>query len=888
MQNNASTQPDVVKSRSISPIWFLPFIAAILAIWIIFQNLTHKNVEISIHFTNAASIIVDKTKIRYKGVSVGTVKKIQLDENNGVNVIAEIESHATFLLKQHSKFWLVYPKATLTSISGLDTLFSGSYIKLLPGDGEPATSFTATVEQPISIPDNALLINLKSKSAASINVGTPIFFKKIHVGEIASVKLDKQGEFVSIQAFIEKKYSHLVKANSKFWNISGLNANISRAGIDFSLDSLTTLIAGGITFNSPESSSPLTENKVYELFDNIKEAKQGLNITLKLNNTNNLPKNAGILFKGHGIGRLNNIDYDAEKQQFIAQATINPAYADLVTENATFWVEKTSVSFSKLENLGNIISGDFISFNHSDNYQNEQAQTTFTISENGTSAKDNLLIKLRADQANGLTEGAQVSYKGLTIGKIASINLTSDNQNIEALLSIKDEYAYLITSKSKFHLLSGVNVKASLQGLEVSSTPLQNVIQGGVALYNPPGAAKTDKDSPIKNNSLFYLYPTKEMAKLGKHKFTAPIKLSLLSKEAPTVSAGSPVYYQKLKVGEVNSVKLHDSSLMQTNIQIDPKYKHLINNKTVFWNSSGIQVNAGVSGLEVNADSLLSIAAGGITLGFSNVAVNNKVSSGQYRLFDNKTQATQPVQQISLIFDNAYDLKVGNKVKLKGLDIGEISQLSLDNQNNVIVTLDINNQYFDKIAKQGTRFWIVRSEISLSGTKNLSTLISGVYLNTEPGNGQKTTRFKGESAAPTLALEQQGLTVVLLADNAGSTDVASPVYHRQIQIGEVTEKRLQKDADGVEILLNIYPEYTHLIRKNSIFWPASGFNLDIGITGIALTSTSLTSLVKGGISMSTPDDEKLQPASKNNAVYSLKTEMDDDWLQWKLKIPHNN
>ena len=127
--------------------------------------------------------------------------------------------------------------------------------------------------------------------------------------------------------------------------------------------------------------------------------------------------------------------------------------------------------------------------------------------------------------------------------------------------------------------------------------------------------------------------------------------------------------------------------------------------------------------------------------------------------------------------------------------------------------------------------------------------------------------------------------VILLADNAGSTDIGSPVYHRQIQIGEVLDKQLSSDASEVEITLNIYPQYAHLVRVNSIFWPASGFNLDIGITGAALKATSLTSLVKGGISMSTTDKEALQPASKAYQRFTLQKEMQENWLEWKLAIP---
>ncbi|WP_413698881.1 MlaD family protein [Psychromonas sp. KJ10-10] len=128
----SNTHASSVKIKSISPIWFLPIVVAMLGFWILFQNVTNANTTINIHFQHADSIIVDKTRIRYKGVIVGTVKRVELDSESGVNVIAEIEAHAKFMLRQGTQFWLVSPKASLTSISGLDTLFSGSYINLTP------------------------------------------------------------------------------------------------------------------------------------------------------------------------------------------------------------------------------------------------------------------------------------------------------------------------------------------------------------------------------------------------------------------------------------------------------------------------------------------------------------------------------------------------------------------------------------------------------------------------------------------------------------------------------------------------------------------------------------------------------------------------------------
>lgn len=874
------------KKHVFSSIWFLPFIAALLGGWILFQHLTHANAEIKIHFANAESIIVDKTKVRYKGVIIGTVKRVELDEKSGVNIIAEIESHATFMLREKTTFWLVSPKASLTSVSGLDTLFSGSYINLQPGNGDKSNTFNALNEQPINIPDNALLVNLESETAGSISVGTPIFFKKIKVGEVAQVRLSQNEQHINVKVFIENKYSHLIKNKSKFWNISGLEANISRTGIDFKLDSISSLIAGGITFSSPKNSQSITGNETFKLFASIDKTEMGLPIELTLNNITNLPKGAGILFKGHGIGRITDIEYSTEHQEFIAKAVINPQFSEMITEGAQFWLEKTTISFSKIANIGNIISGDYIAFLPAKSASKDTKKIThFQILETQKPTVPVLSLNLLTENASGLNSGDSITYQGIKIGKISHLDFSDNGQFVDVSVNINYPYQYLINKDSEFYLLSGLKIKASLNQVNIQTQPLENIVSGGIGLYNATPISKQAKASKFDHRQQFRLYPSKEMAKLGKNVFSKSLIISLLSKDLPSVSEGSPVYYHKFPIGEVTSFAIDDSSLIRTELKIKSEYKHLIKDNSVFWNVSGFDINAGLSGIKIKAESLLAIASGGIAVDTSDTDIDNRYTNGSYKLFDNFQQATQKPKVITIIFDQSYDLQVGSKLKIKGLVIGEIKTLTLDNKNRVQAKAELNPQFAKQVTHKNSRFWIVRSELSLSGAKNLSTLISGVYLNVMPGTGAFTTQFIGEEKAPKITSDKIGLSVILLADNAGSTDIGSPVYHRQIQIGEVTDKQLNSNASGVEIILNIYPKYAYLIRENSIFWPASGFNLDIGITGAALKATSLTSLLKGGISMSTDDSQDLHPASKPLAHFTLKKEMDDDWLEWKLAIP---
>lgn len=883
----SKTEATIVKSQTISLIWFLPAVAALLGAWFLFQNITHANTTIKIHFEHAESIIVDKTKLHYKGVIIGTVKKVELDATSGVNIIAEVESHAKFMLRKGTKFWLVSPEASLTAITGLDTIFSGSYINLQRGDGEYTTNFTAQTEQPINIPENAGLINLQSNNAGSINVGTPLFYKNIQVGEVAAIRLDRSGQTVNISAFVHGDYRHLVKNDSKFWNISGLSANISPTGIDISLNSITSLIAGGITFSSPEAGEKLSSDTQFQLFNNIDESKTGLSIELITNQINNLPKGAGILFKGLGIGRITDIQYSIKDEQFIVSALINPQFSDLITDGSRFWIEQTSLTFAKIKNIGNVIKGDYIAFQPVENSQlkNRKKSTRFIIQQAAPAKASVLSLVVLTEDATGLNPEAPVSYQGIKIGQITAVNFSEKEGFIAVQIDINHQYHYLINKNSQFYLLNGVNFKASLKGVEIQSAPLENVISGGIGLYNQKPANKSSTVALFNKDQLFRLYPSKALVKVGLNVFSQPDTIDLLSRELPSVTEGSPVYYRKLPIGEVSHFSIDNSGLMQTTLSIKGQYKHLINDRSVFWNISGFSADAGLTGLKIHAESLLSIAAGGIAVGPGNREIVNKYSNGKYKLFDNQKLATTPEILISLTFDQANDLQTGSQLRLKGLVVGEVVDLTLTSEQKVRATVNINPEFAKQVARKGSRFWIVTSKASLSGVKNLSTLVTGAYINVSPGKGSTEKYFTGDESEPPMAPNKSGLELILVADNAGSSNISSPIYHRQIQIGQVISKRLSYNASGVEITINIYPKYAHLIRQNSIFWPASGFNLEFGITGAALKANSLTSLIKGGISMSTPDNQPLQPVSDALSRFKLENKMQEEWLNWRLAIP---
>ncbi|MGL5289981.1 MAG: MlaD family protein, partial [Aeromonas sp.] len=127
-------QPVIEKRRWLSPVWLLPLIALLLAGGFLYQQVLSRGQLIHINFDQGNGILPGKTQIRYQGVAVGVVQELELAEDSRkISVLAKIDNRARPLIRQGSDFWLVSPKASLTEISGLDTLVSGNYINLQPG-----------------------------------------------------------------------------------------------------------------------------------------------------------------------------------------------------------------------------------------------------------------------------------------------------------------------------------------------------------------------------------------------------------------------------------------------------------------------------------------------------------------------------------------------------------------------------------------------------------------------------------------------------------------------------------------------------------------------------------------------------------------------------------
>ena len=269
---NPLPSPILRARRRMSIVWLIPIVAAIIGLWLAVKAYSEKGPTFTISFQSAEGLETGHTKIKYKDVEVGKVRTIKLGSDlSHVLVTAELTGDAEGLLSEHSRFWIVRARISPSGVSGLGTLVSGAYIGMDPGSpGKPTHEFTG-LETPAMVTTHqpGAFFTLRAEKLGSLNVGSPVSFRQIQVGEIATFNLAKDGQSVSLKLFIRAPYNTLVSKDTRFWNAGGVDVSLDANGIRMSTDSLLDVFLGGIAFENPVSlsnSDPAPEDYVFALY----------------------------------------------------------------------------------------------------------------------------------------------------------------------------------------------------------------------------------------------------------------------------------------------------------------------------------------------------------------------------------------------------------------------------------------------------------------------------------------------------------------------------------------------------------------------------------------------------------------------------------------------
>jgi paraquat-inducible protein B len=242
-------------ARRLSVIWLAPAFALAVVAWLSLHTLLQRGPAITIRFPNAEGLTAGESEIRHKGVRVGTVDSFELSPDlSEVLVHARMTREVKAHLAASTRFWIVTPRVGTNGISGLNTLVSGAYIEMYPGDGAPQREFVGLEDPPLLQPDTAgRAYTLTEDELGAVGPGTPVNYRGVQVGQVEGYALDAKGRHVNIYAFVRAPYDALVHDDTRFWDASAIDVSAGPQGVRVRLNSLQQLVTGAIGFDTPVS-----------------------------------------------------------------------------------------------------------------------------------------------------------------------------------------------------------------------------------------------------------------------------------------------------------------------------------------------------------------------------------------------------------------------------------------------------------------------------------------------------------------------------------------------------------------------------------------------------------------------------------------------------------
>src|ERR1019366_1762371 len=223
------------KSRTrLSLVWFIPIVAALVGVWVAVTRIMGEGPVITLVFQSAEGLEAGKTKIHYNGVDIGTVTAIRLsDDHQHVIITAQMAPKSEGFLAEDTEFWVVRPRISGANVTGLGTLISGAYIGLEIGSSkEHKRDFVGLETPPVvtgEIPGR--LFVPKTSDLGSLDNGTPVFFRRLQVGQGSSYALDHDGKSLTVKVFVRAPYDQYVNPNTRFWHASGIDVSLSASGL---------------------------------------------------------------------------------------------------------------------------------------------------------------------------------------------------------------------------------------------------------------------------------------------------------------------------------------------------------------------------------------------------------------------------------------------------------------------------------------------------------------------------------------------------------------------------------------------------------------------------------------------------------------------------------
>lgn len=337
-ENEGLPTPRVEKGSRWLPslVWLVPLIAALIGLVLVVNAVLDQGPTVVVSFRSGDGLEAGKTRVKYKDVDIGMVRSISLSSDlSKVQVTIEMTKEAKRFTAADTRFWVVRPRVGATGVSGLGTLLSGAYIGVDAGKGALGnTNFNGEEHAPpVTVDQKGTQYVLHAESLGSVDVGAPVFYRRIPVGQVIDYALDAQGKGVTMRVFVNAPYDQYVGKATRWWHASGVDVRLDSSGFKINTQSLAALLVGGIAFESVSGNKPAApapNGSQFPLAEDQASALRepdGQPITSVFyfdQSLRGLAPGASVDFRGLVLGEVRSVgvEYDPVKNNFRMPVTV--------------------------------------------------------------------------------------------------------------------------------------------------------------------------------------------------------------------------------------------------------------------------------------------------------------------------------------------------------------------------------------------------------------------------------------------------------------------------------------------------------------------------------------------------------------------------------------
>ncbi|RAJ99085.1 intermembrane transport protein PqiB [Aliidiomarina maris] len=204
---------------------------------------------------------------------------------------------------------------------------------------------------------------------------------------------------------------------------------------------------------------------------------------------------------------------------------------------------------------------------------------------------------------------------------------------------------------------------------------------------------------------------------------------------------------------------------------------------------------------------------------------------------------------VHLTMLNAEGVEAGKTmVKVKEVAVGRVESVSLTDDFTQARAAIRMFDGTDNMLTEDAQFWVVKPRVGRDGVSGLGTILSGAYIELEPGIGEPGQRhFETLAQPPVMRRGEAGVSVRLHSDHGNQLNPGDPVTFRGYTVGRIQSAEFNIDNQRNEFRVFIQQPFSDLVSDRVRFWQSSGVSFQLGADGVRIDMGSLESILVGGI-----------------------------------------